>query len=67
MPNDLPRPDPRGPFTQVVKAVKTEKGNFYTLACGHVSEGSNHFHLDKVGSERRCFACGRKKLTEWEI
>jgi len=61
----MPRPDPRGPHQQIVESWKDERGNYYRLDCGHISEGVSHFHLDKPGADRRCFACGRDQLTVW--
>jgi hypothetical protein len=62
----LPRPDPRGPHRKIVQADRTAKANVYLLKCGHTSEGVTHFHLDAPGNDRRCFACGRIELAEWE-
>ena len=62
----MPTPDPRGPFRTIQESWANAKGNHYLLSCGHISEGASHFHLDPIGSERRCFACGREELAKWK-
>lgn len=61
-----PRPDPRGPMRRVIAAEKTAEANLYDLDCGHRSSGAQHFALDALGAERRCFQCGREELAAWE-
>jgi hypothetical protein len=60
------RPDPRGPFVTIIESWATPKTHFYRLACGHVSEGVTHFHLDAPGTDRRCFKCGEIELEKWK-